>query len=95
MKAMGKVSFVLSVLFLFCGGKAAAQSRFPLKMDSVNSRFSLRVLPQNFYIQTLPFSCKKELQLQKLTSLSIHFRLGSKEYVDYLEKKPNAIGNKQ
>jgi hypothetical protein len=30
------------------------------------------------------------LQLQKLTNVNVFFRLGSKNYVDYLERKPNA-----
>jgi len=33
----------------------------------------------------------RELQLQKITSIPLYIRIGSKEYVDYLEKKPNAI----
>ena len=35
--------------------------------------------------------CKKEDQLQKATGLDLFIRLGSKNYVDYLEKKPNAV----
>jgi len=71
-------------------GKAHSQLRLlPLK-DTTGKAFSIRVLPQNFYNQHLSFFCQKELQLQKLTSLPIFIRAGSKEYVDYLEKKPNA-----
>ena len=47
-------------------------------------------MPRNFYNQSLGFFCKKEVQLQKATGLPLFIRLGSKEYVDYLEKKPNA-----
>jgi len=48
-------------------------------------------LPQNFYNHSLGYFCTKEIQLQKITSLPVYIRLGSKEYVDYLEGKPNSI----
>lgn len=95
---MGKVVFIFSALVLLNCGKAAAQLRLPFITDSGSKNFSIRVLPQNFYTQHLSFICKKEVQLQKLISLPIYIRIGSKDYVDYLEKKPNAawlIGNKQ
>jgi hypothetical protein len=88
---MGKV---LSFFFLFClvsTLKASSQQRLSPSADTVQSPFSLKVLPQNFYNRHLSFFCKKEVQLQKLTSLPIYFRVGSKDYVDYLEKKPNAV----
>jgi hypothetical protein len=47
-------------------------------------------LPQNFYTQHLSFFCKKEDQLQQRTGLNLFLRLGTKDYVDYLEQKPNA-----
>ena len=92
---MGKVSFLFSLLLLLNSGKVAAQLRLRPLPDSGSGTISLRVLPQNFYNQQLSFVCKKEVQLQKLISLPVFIRLGSKDYVDYLEKKPNAVGNKQ
>ena len=81
--------FVLNVM------KAAAQLHLTPLSDSSRPAFSLRPLPQNFYKQGLPFFCRQELQLQKITSLPLYFRVGSKDYVDYLEKKPNATATKQ
>lgn len=58
--------------------------------DSMRFSKSSFVLPQNYYTKHLGFFCKQELQLQKRTNLNVYVRLGSKEYVDYLERKPNA-----
>jgi hypothetical protein len=92
---MGKMVSLFWLLFLLNSGKAAAQLRLRPISDSGYINFSIKVLPQNFYSQHLSFVCKKEVQLQKLTSLPIYIRVGSKDYVDYLEKKPNAINNRQ
>jgi hypothetical protein len=51
----------------------------------------ISVLPQNFYNQHKGYLCKKENVLQKTTRLNLFIRLGSKNYADYLEGKPNAI----
>jgi hypothetical protein len=41
------------------------------------------------YYSGLGFFCRKELQLQKITSIPFRFRLGSLNYVNWLEQKPN------
>ncbi|HUC82763.1 MAG TPA: hypothetical protein VMR70_17775 [Flavisolibacter sp.] len=92
---MGRIAFVFFIACLLVSRKAASQQRLPLQSDSLQRPVSLKILPQNFYNKQLSFFCKKEVQLQKLTTLPVYFRLGSKEYVDYLEQKPNAIFNRQ
>jgi hypothetical protein len=67
--------------------KAASQAVLQPNADSVKKQISLGVLPQNFYTKSLSWSCKKEYQLQKTTRLPLYIRLGSKDYVDFLEGK--------
>ncbi len=40
--------------------------------------------------ENLPFFCHQEEKLAKKTNLWLKFRLGSQDYVDYLERKPGA-----
>lgn len=79
------------LLMLLNSAKAASQLSLSRSVDTVEKKFLLRPLPQNFYNQSLGYFCKKEIQLQKITTLPVFIRLGSKDYVDYLERKPNAI----
>ena len=53
--------------------------------------FTVQSISPSYYSKHLGFFCQKELQLERITSLPIRFRLGSLEYVNYLEQKPNAI----
>lgn len=43
------------------------------------------------YTNHLGFFCRKELQMDKISPLAVRFRLGSLEYVNWMEQKPNAI----
>jgi hypothetical protein len=88
---MVRMIVILMGVFLLNSFKAASQLNLRAPIDTINKRVTLRVLPQNFYNQQLGYFCKKELQVQKAVALPLYFRLGSKDYVDYLEQKPNAI----
>ena len=45
----------------------------------------------DYYTRNFGFFCKKELQFEKATKIPLRFRLGSLQYNDYLEQKPNAV----
>ncbi|MER3471857.1 MAG: hypothetical protein C4330_11185 [Chitinophagaceae bacterium] len=58
-------------------------------IDTSLLRTTFSPLPQNFYYQQLGIICKKECQLQNALKTNLFIRLGSKDYVDCLERKPN------
>ena len=51
----------------------------------------MKPVSMNFYSNNLSFFCRQELLFEKATTIPLKFRLGSVQYTDYLEKKPNAI----
>jgi hypothetical protein len=52
---------------------------------------SCSVIGADYYTRNFGFFCKKELQFEKATKIPLRFRLGSLQYNDYLEQKPNAV----
>ena len=86
---MGRLMIIFLAAILLNSLKAAAQAGLGRNGDTAAKKISVKLLPQNFYSRPTGWFCIKEIQLQKITSLPIFIRLGSKEYVDYLERKPN------
>lgn len=89
----------LFFLFLFLHGAnfnvTYGQQRFSGLTDRFFTLKTTSVIPQNLYYQQSGIMCKKECQLQNLLKTNLYVRLGSKEYVDRLERKPNTyIGRK-
>jgi hypothetical protein len=52
---------------------------------------SLYQLPADFSVKCLGFFCKQELKIDQHTLLPVRLRLGSLDYVNWMEQKPNAV----
>jgi len=52
-----------------------------------SSQESFSMVHPNSYYEQLGFFCRKEIQLQKVTTVPVKFRLGSYDYVNWLEGK--------
>jgi hypothetical protein len=56
-------------------------------ISSKNLVLKAEGIDKGFYCNNLGFFCKKEIQIEKITSVSLRFRLGSPDYVNWLEGK--------
>jgi len=76
-------------LHYFSINPSTNREKINFRSNVTNSQQKLFVISSSFYASHLSFFCSKELELQKMTSIPFRFRLGSLEYVNYLEQKPN------
>jgi hypothetical protein len=71
----------------------ASNSCIPRKLSYIqgtNILFdSMQLMP--IYIKTLGIICKAEYKFETVTLIPLRFRLGSLDYTNYLEQKPNAV----
>jgi hypothetical protein len=77
---------------LFAAQKAIVKNPFTLSMKDTLHKIvpTMQVYPM-FYCNNLGFVCKQEIKFQKIIKLPFVFRLGSVQYVDYLEGKRGAV----
>lgn len=61
----------------------------PLSIKSVFNLLS--PVSKNFSTTQLGIVCKKEFEFEKMTSIPLRLRIGSLDYTNYLEQKPNAL----
>jgi hypothetical protein len=48
------------------------------------------ILPPGYYVNSLGLVCRQERKLDKISPVPLRLRLGSLDYVNYLEQKPNS-----
>ena len=89
---MGRIILLLLLTAMLNPPKAASQLHFKAMPDSIAKKPLLLPVPQIFYTPPTGFFCKKEVQMQKQLKIPLFIRIGSKEYVDRLEKKGTGIG---
>lgn len=84
-------AITISSSFLRSNNTKPVPERINIKPFISLNPFSCSVISADFYTQNFGFFCKKELQFEKATKIPLRFRLGSLQYNDYLEGKPNVV----
>lgn len=88
---MKRICLFVNLLLIVTAATHAQQAK-PLDsnkqkiIDSLKST-TIKLLTEDHYSKNLSFFCKKELQLEKLTKVSLKIRIGSLDDVDRLEGK--------
>lgn len=57
------------------------------ELSNSSPQTGISMLQPDTYYEHLGFFCRKEIQLQKITTVPVKFRLGSYDYVNWLEGK--------
>ena len=72
-------------------GKNIFKKPYAIAPLGANANISPTMLvAPSFYAGHLPFFCRQEIKIEHATKIPFKFRLGSVQYVDYLEGKKGA-----
>lgn len=63
------------------------KNKSPISATKTTGKFSFQTLPENYAIQKLPFFCRQENKLEKITKIPFKLRVGDVNDCNYLEQK--------